>query len=98
MTSFNVSRFVNSSFIKYVSYDIQSATLRVILQDGRGYDYLRVPPRVYRGLALARSVGSFFNSQVKPQYRCIQVDANVLTRFALDIAEQLQADALLRSH
>jgi hypothetical protein len=97
MENFSNYRFVNSDAIECIAYDVPSATLRVIFTSGAGYDYLRVPPRVYRGLALAQSVGGFYNRQVKPKYRCQEVPARELNKFAISIARQTQSDALLLS-
>jgi hypothetical protein len=59
---------VSSSAISSVGYDERSAVLEVEFRSGAIYDYLAVPPKVYRDLLKAPSKGSFVSRRVRDRY------------------------------
>lgn len=62
-------RAVRSSSIAAAGYDPGSRTLRIRFVGGAVYDYLHVPPQIFRDLLDASSKGRFVNWQVKPYFR-----------------------------
>ena len=60
---------VTSANLASVGYDATSRTLEVELRNGRVYQYSDVPQEVYEGLVSADSVGRYFISRVRDQYR-----------------------------
>ena len=89
-------RFVNSTAIRFVAYDIPTATLRIIFQSGAGYDYINVPPHEYQGLVSSTSVGVYFGKHIRNWYYHNPVNDKEVAAFALSLAQHIQADALLR--
>lgn len=61
---------LQSSSLRSVGYDPETQTLEVEFQQGEIYQYLGVPEFLYRGLALARSKGKFFNRNVVDRFPC----------------------------
>jgi hypothetical protein len=59
---------VSSSAISSVGYDESSSVLEVEFRSGDVYDYLEVPPKVYRDLLKAPSKGSFVSRRVRDRY------------------------------
>jgi hypothetical protein len=64
---------VDSSVIIAVGYDDGSAILEVVFRTGRTYRYFRVPPAAYRALMHAKSIGAYFNREIRPRYRGVEV-------------------------
>jgi hypothetical protein len=62
---------VNSSNLRSVGYD--SGTLEIEFRSGGIYQYFSVPQAVYRGLMAAGSLGSYFASYIKHQYRYMRI-------------------------
>lgn len=60
---------LNSSLLASISYEADSATLRLEFRDGASYQYFRVPPAIYKGLLLATSKGAYFNSHIRGAFR-----------------------------
>lgn len=56
---------VSSSNIKSVGYDPSEKTLAVEFSDGSVYHYHNVEKDVHEGLISAKSVGSYFHTNVK---------------------------------
>ena len=61
--------FVESTTLGSAGHDAQSAVLEVQFRSGAVYQYLFVPPSVYRGLLSARSKGSYFNQSIRGKYQ-----------------------------
>jgi hypothetical protein len=61
-----VMRPVQSSSIAAAGYDSGRRTLRIRFIGGDAYDYLRVPPQVFRHFLEAPSKGQFVNWKIKP--------------------------------
>ena len=55
---------VESSNIKFVSYNEDTKILLIAFKGGKIYQYLRIKPSIYHGLQKAESKGKFINSQV----------------------------------
>jgi hypothetical protein len=57
---------VSSRAIRSVGYDPKSRTLELEYVGGRRYGYVAVPPKIYRDLMSAPSIGAFVNRRIKP--------------------------------
>jgi hypothetical protein len=88
-------RFVNSTAIRFVAYDLHSATLRIIFQNNSGYDYSNIAPHVYQGLALAPSVGTYFGRYIRGQYASTRLNYQEIATFSLALVELMHSDCLL---
>jgi hypothetical protein len=60
---------VNSSNIKSIGYDVQSAVLEVEFTSGDIYQYFNVPEHLYQQFLRASSHGSFLNDNIRYNYR-----------------------------
>lgn len=61
-------RRVESSVIRSVGYERETAMLEVEFDSDRVYRYFAVPNTVYEGLMGAESVGAYFNRFVRDRY------------------------------
>ena len=59
---------VESSAIRSVGYERDTATLEVEFHTDKVYRYFAVPRAVYDGLMSADSVGAYFNQRVRDRY------------------------------
>ena len=59
---------VDSSAVSSVGYDERSSVLEVEFNSGAVYDYYDVPPKIFRDLLRAPSIGSFVSQRVRDQY------------------------------
>lgn len=64
---------VDSSVIVTVGYDDSAGILEVVFRTGRTYRYFRVPEKAYDELLHADSVGGYFNREIRPRYRGVEV-------------------------
>lgn len=64
---------VDSSVIVAVGYDDGSKILEVVFRTGRTYRYFRVPPSAFQALLKAKSIGGYFNKEIRPRYRGVEV-------------------------
>lgn len=60
---------VTSSQLSYIGYDKDSNTLYITFKNGSVYEYTDVPITVYNELMGAASVGKYFASNIKNNYR-----------------------------
>ncbi len=60
---------VNSSNIKSIGYDAQSATLEVEFTSSDVYQYFNVPDHLYQQFLIASSYGQFLNDNIRYNYR-----------------------------
>ncbi len=60
---------VNSSNIRSIGYDPQSATLEVEFSSAEIYQYFNVPKYLYQNLISASSNGQFLNDYIKYRYQ-----------------------------
>ena len=67
------TEFPGSSNLSSASYDPDTDTLTIEFQSGSSYQYLNVPPSIYRGLQSAPSAGSYFYRQIKGRFAYEQV-------------------------
>jgi hypothetical protein len=65
---------IESTAIARAGYDPAKRILRLQYTNGRIYDYLDVPPEIYKQLLNADSAGEFVNLEVKPNYDCSEVE------------------------
>jgi hypothetical protein len=61
-------RPVDSSVIRSVGYEKETATLEVEFHSDKLYRYFAVPHTVFDGLMTAESVGAYFNQRVRDRY------------------------------
>lgn len=64
---------VSSTNIKSVGYELKANLLEIEFLDGSVYRYSNVPEEVYKGLMLARSIGSFFSQHIKSNHLFVRV-------------------------
>lgn len=64
---------VDSSVILAVGYDDGASILEVVFRTGRTYRYFRVPAKAYVELMRAKSIGAYFNREIRPRYRGVEV-------------------------
>ena len=60
--------YVESSVIRSVGYERETATLEIEFNSDKVYRYFAVPHAVYEGLVSAESVGAYFNEKVRDRY------------------------------
>ena len=60
---------VNSSNIRSIGYDAQSATLEVEFTSGDVYQYFNVPDHFYQHFLNVSSHGQFLNDNIRYNYR-----------------------------
>ncbi len=61
---------VNSSAIAAVGYDPPSQRMKIKFNQGKTYDFCRVPKSVFDGLLSASSKGSYYDSHIRNRYQC----------------------------
>lgn len=66
-------KFIDSSTLQTVGYEVASGTLEVEFKNGKLYQYYEVPELVYRQLLAADSAGRFLNTRIKPMYSFAQI-------------------------
>ncbi|MFC0628325.1 KTSC domain-containing protein [Kribbella deserti] len=64
-------RYVQSSSVRSVGYELETGTLEVEFVSGDLYRYLEVPQLVHKQLMAAESVGRFINTRIKPYYEVV---------------------------
>jgi len=57
-----------SSLVEKVFYDPETLTLDAVFKKGARYRYKRVPAKVFAKFVLAKSLGSFFNKEIRNRY------------------------------
>jgi lysyl-tRNA synthetase class 2 len=65
---------VNSSVIAAVAYSAEAA-LDIEFTSGAKYRYFAVPAELFHEFLAADSKGAFFNSRIRPYYRCTKLDS-----------------------
>jgi hypothetical protein len=65
---------VESTTMRSVGYDEMAQVLEVEFQSGTVYQYLEIPPAIYKELLEAESKGRYFNSEIRDTYEFIRVD------------------------
>ena len=58
-----------STVISTMSYDVASATLRIIFVSGMIYDYKNVPEEVFIALKTSAAKGIYLNQHIKGKYQ-----------------------------
>ena len=66
-TTINVS--INSSNIKFASYNTESKILTVTFNLGSIYEYYEVPWVIFTKFRMAESQGKFFNTDISKVYK-----------------------------
>lgn len=66
-------KFIDSSTLQTVGYEVASGILEVEFKNGKLYQYYEVPELVYRQLLAADSAGRFLNTRIKPMYSFAQI-------------------------
>ena len=60
--------------MRSVGYDQTNQVLEVEFPSGTIYQYLDIPPAIYKGLWEAESKGRYFNSEIRDTYEFVRVD------------------------
>ena len=69
-TVMRACKFKQSSIIDRVAYDDEARSLCVSFRQTGKYVYYEVPAAIFDALCKAKSVGAFFNAQIKGRFRC----------------------------
>ena len=59
---------VQSRAVRSIGYDEYEWVLQVRFNNGKLYNYFRVPPQEHDALLRAASIGGYLNRQIKPYY------------------------------
>lgn len=84
---------VTSSNLASIGYDPRVQTLQVEFNNGRVYNYFRVPPEKFDAIMAADSCGKYLNTEIKPNYDVEEVDQNSASH-ALTRQRQLDMDGV----
>lgn len=61
-------KYVTSSNIAQVGYDTGRHALRVLFRSGTIYEYNNVSAQIYDSLLQSKSIGNFFNVNIRNSY------------------------------
>ena len=64
---------MKSTLLRSVGYEEHRQTLEVEFSDGDVYAYQGVPSHVHRSLLAAKSIGGYFNKEIRLSYMFSQV-------------------------
>ena len=64
-----ISVVINSSNLKFASYQTEEKTLSVTFKNGSIYEYYEVPWEIFTKLRMSESQGKFLNSNVNKKYK-----------------------------
>jgi len=59
---------LNSTWLKYASYDTDTRELKISMASGQSYNFQDVPQEIYEGLAAAPSAGQYYHQNIKGNY------------------------------
>jgi hypothetical protein len=65
---------VESTTMRSVGYNQTKQILEIEFQSGMIYQYLDIPPAIYKELLEAESKGRYFNSEIRDTYEFVRVD------------------------
>jgi hypothetical protein len=65
---------VESTTMRSVGYDQANQVLEMEFQSGMIYQYLDIPPAIYKELLEAESKGRYFNNEIRDTYEFARVD------------------------
>jgi hypothetical protein len=66
---------VKSRILRSAGYNENSKILEIEFQSGLVYEYLGVPPKVYKDLMSSDAVGKYFSDKVRTRFRTKQIIA-----------------------
>ncbi len=66
---------VKSVILRSVGYDAGTKVLEIEFQNGLVYQFLEVPPKVYRDLMNSGTMGKYFSEKIRPKFQTKQVGA-----------------------
>ena len=84
---------VTSSNLASIGYDPRVQILQVEFNNGRVYNYFRVPPEKFDAIMAADSCGKYLNTEIKPNHAVEEIDQNSAIH-ALSHQQQLDADGV----
>lgn len=58
-----------SSVVSFISYNVDTATLRITFVSGMIYDYKEVPESIYIAMKTSGSKGTYLNRHIKGRYQ-----------------------------
>jgi hypothetical protein len=65
---------VKSEAVRSIGYDEGEWVLQVRFNNGKLYNYFRVPPHEFHSLRSAESIGAYLNREIKPYYECEEAE------------------------
>jgi hypothetical protein len=65
---------VKSRILRSMGYDDSTKILEIEFQNGRMYQFLDVPPKVYADLMHSNEIGKYFTDKVRTRFRSKQVN------------------------
>ena len=65
---------VKSEAVRSIGYDEGDWVLQVRFNNGKLYNYFRVPPHEFHALRGAESIGAYLNREIKPYYEFEEAD------------------------
>jgi len=66
----------SSSLIARVDYDPDNEILSLYMHSGKQYHYGDVPESTFIDLTIAKSVGSFYNQEIRGKYQQLNRETN----------------------
>ena len=64
---------VKSVILRSVGYDASTKILEIEFQNGLVYQFLEVPPKVYKDLMSSGAIGKYFSEKIRPKFQTKQV-------------------------
>lgn len=64
-----ISVVINSSNLKFASYQTETKTLSVTFKNGSIYEYYEVPWEIFTKLRMSESQGKFLNTNINKVYK-----------------------------
>jgi KTSC domain len=64
-----ISVVINSSNLKFASYDTNTKTLTTTFNNGSIYEYYELPWVTFTKFRMAESQGKFFNAEISKKYK-----------------------------
>lgn len=68
-----IKTIVQSSNIKFISYDVTKSILIIEFLNNEKYVYFDVPAQIYKAFLSAESKGSYANKNIYKQFNFIQI-------------------------
>jgi len=86
---------VTSSNLASIGYDPAVQILQVEFNNGRVYNYFRVPPDKFEAIMAADSCGKYLNAEIKPNHQVEEVRLDDAAHYLAMNQQQLDADGVI---